>query len=68
MSSLRVVEELGRTRDGGSCSVCSDDYRGAPFEEGRGVRFLGESSVDPGVVEPYNVCARCWGELPEVDS
>lgn len=66
---MRIVEDLGRTRDGGSCALCSRDYQGAPFAGGRGRRVLAES--EPGVVEPFNLCAGCFeaetepGDVPQ---
>ena len=60
MLSSRVERDLGPTRDGGSCSECDSDYRGAPYQEGRGRRVLME--ISPGVVEPANLCADCAPE------
>lgn len=63
MIPLEVVETLGRTRDGGSCSECGEGYRGAPYSEGRGRRVLAE--VEPGLTEPVNLCRDCYLELAE---
>lgn len=62
VASLQVEEVLGRTGDGGSCSLCGSDYRGAPYSDGRGVRVL--AAVEPGVVEPVNLCPECFDGLP----
>lgn len=56
--TLDVVETIGKTRDGGSCAECDGDYRGAPYEGGRGRRVL--AVIEPGVVEPVNVCVYCY--------
>ena len=61
VAPLQVEEVLGRTRDGGSCSLCGSDYRGAPYFDGRGVRVL--ASAEPGVVEPMHLCQECCDRL-----
>lgn len=60
MRSDRVERILGLTRDGGSCSRCGSDYRGAPYRSGRGRRLLAE--IEPGLVEPVNLCVDCAPE------
>lgn len=57
---MRVEKVLGPTRDGGSCANCRAGYTGAPYQERRGRRVLGE--VEPGVVEPVNLCSGCFEE------
>jgi hypothetical protein len=57
---MRIERVFGGTRDGGSCASCDSDYRGAPYTEDRGVRVLAE--VEPGVVEPVNLCRSCFEE------
>jgi hypothetical protein len=58
-STVTIVEDLRPTRDGGSCSHCNRDYRGRPFDhDERGRRVLAE--IEPGVVEPVNLCPECW--------
>lgn len=60
---IHIRDELGKTRDGGSCAVCNADYQGRPFSTNRGRRVLAES--EPGVVEPYNICKSCFEEAYE---
>lgn len=57
---IRIERDLGRTRDGGSCSQCGGDYTGSPYSRDRGRRVLAE--IEPGVVEPVNVCPDCFEE------
>lgn len=57
---MRIVEVLGAVRDGGSCSNCGGDYRGAPYQERRGKRVVAESDAEPGLREPVNVCRDCF--------
>ena len=52
-----AVEDLGPTRDGGSCAECDQFYRGAPYQDRRGRRILAE--IEPGLVEPVNLCPDC---------
>ena len=54
---MRIEETIGLMLDGGSCAICGGDYRGAPYAERRGRRVLAE--VEPGLVEPINVCPSC---------
>jgi hypothetical protein len=58
---LVIEESLGWTRDGGSCSRCGADYRGRPYDSGRGRRVL--ARTEPGVVEPINLCQSCAEEV-----
>lgn len=57
---MGVELTLRRTLDGGSCAECGDGYRGAPYDEGRGFRVMAE--VEPGLVEPVNLCESCHRE------
>lgn len=59
-TQIRIEDDLGRTRDGGSCCVCGGDYQGAPYAENRGRRVLKET--EPGVIEPANLCRSCFEE------
>ena len=59
---MMVERTLGRTRDGGSCAECNDDYCGAPYPN-RGYRVL--ASSERGVIEPFNVCKSCYESLTE---
>lgn len=56
--TLSIEQTVGRARDGGSCAECGGEYRGSPYDEGRGVRVLAE--VEPGLTEPVNLCADCY--------
>jgi hypothetical protein len=56
-----IERDLGRTRDGGSCSRCDSDYTGSPYSRDRGRRVIAE--IEPGVVEPVNVCSECFEDM-----
>lgn len=58
-----VERDLGPTRDGGSCAECDQGYRGAPYTKRRGRRVMAE--IEPGVVEPMNLCPDCAPDLNE---
>lgn len=63
--TLSIERTVGETRDGGSCAECGGEYRGAPYDESRGVRVLAE--VEPGLTEPVNLCSECYRDAQEVD-
>ena len=63
--SLRIVETLGRTRDGGSCAECDADYVGFGTcgHTKRGYQVLAE--CNPGHVDLFNLCYGCYRQLGE---
>jgi len=59
---IHIVSTLSRTRDGGACAECGEDYQGdfgtdTPNPD-RGYRVVAKHNF--GDVDPFDLCPDCY--------